>query len=97
MGLAAENLTSPPVLAFALGALAVVLRSDLRLPDPIHTWLATYLLLAIGTKGGHALQDVDLMTIMVPDLLEATEEIRGLCVHVVDSLHDVRGFLSERA
>ena len=38
--LAIENLTSPPVLAFVLGALAVALRSDLRLPDPIHTWLA---------------------------------------------------------
>ena len=46
--LAIENLTSPPVLAFVLGALAVALRSDLRLPDPIHTWLATYLLLEIG-------------------------------------------------
>ena len=29
--LALENLTSPPVLAFVLGALAVALRSDLRL------------------------------------------------------------------
>lgn len=57
--LAVENLTSPPVLAFALGGLAVLVRSDLRLPDPIHTWLATYLLLAIGLKGGHALADVD--------------------------------------
>jgi len=57
--LAVENLTSPPVLAFVLGALAVVLRSDLRLPDPIHTWLATYLLLAIGLKGGHALRAAD--------------------------------------
>jgi len=45
--LAIENLTSPPVVAFALGALAVVVRSDLRLPDPIHTGLATYLLLVL--------------------------------------------------
>ncbi|MFM8973114.1 MAG: sodium-dependent bicarbonate transport family permease, partial [Actinomycetota bacterium] len=57
--LAVENLTSPPVLAFVLGALAVFIRSDLRLPDPIHTWLATYLLLAIGLKGGHVLADAD--------------------------------------
>ncbi|MFO1536343.1 MAG: sodium-dependent bicarbonate transport family permease [Actinomycetota bacterium] len=57
--LAIENLTSPPVVAFALGALAVMVRSDLRLPDPIHTWLATYLLLAIGLKGGHALRSAD--------------------------------------
>lgn len=64
--LAIENLTSPPVLAFVLGALAVALRSDLRLPDPIHTWLATYLLLAIGLKGGHALRGVGLSEVVAP-------------------------------
>lgn len=64
--LAIENLTSPPVLAFVLGALAVALRSDLRLPDPIHTWLATYLLLAIGLKGGHALRGVEVGEIVAP-------------------------------
>lgn len=57
--LAIENLTSPPVLAFVLGVIAVTLKSDLRLPDPIHTWISTYLLLAIGLKGGHALRDAD--------------------------------------
>lgn len=66
--LAVENLTSPPVLAFVLGALAVILRSDLRLPDPIHTWLATYLLLAIGLKGGHALADADAGDLLGPAL-----------------------------
>lgn len=66
--LAIDNLTSPPVLAFVLGALAVALRSDLRLPDPIHTWLATYLLLAIGLKGGHALRGVEPGTILGPAL-----------------------------
>ena len=64
--LAIENLPSPPVLAFVLGALAVALRSDLRLPDPIHTWLATYLLLAIGLKGGHALRGVELGEVVAP-------------------------------
>ncbi|MFZ4517986.1 MAG: sodium-dependent bicarbonate transport family permease [Microthrixaceae bacterium] len=66
VGLAIENLTSPPVLAFVLGAVAVVVRSDLRLPDPIHTWLSTYLLLAIGLKGGHALKGVELGDIVLP-------------------------------
>lgn len=64
--LAIENLTSPPVLAFVLGAVAVLVRSDLRLPDPIHTWLSTYLLLAIGLKGGSALRDVDAGDIAAP-------------------------------
>ena len=67
--LAIENLTSPPVLAFVLGALAVILRSDLRLPDPIHTWISTYLLLAIGLKGGHSLKDSDLASLTKPALL----------------------------
>lgn len=67
--LAVENLTSPPVLAFVLGALAVVLRSDLRLPDPIHTWISTYLLLAIGLKGGHSIKDSDVASLVSPALL----------------------------
>jgi hypothetical protein len=34
-----------------------------------------------------------MMTIMVPDLLPATEDIRGLCVAVVTDLHGVRQLL----
>ena len=34
-----------------------------------------------------------MMTIMVPDLLEATEEIRALCTFVVPDLHAVRGLV----
>jgi HAD superfamily hydrolase (TIGR01509 family) len=35
----------------------------------------------------------DMMTIMVPDLLEATDEIRSLCTFVVHDLHAVRGLI----
>mgnify|MGYP000624943540 FL=1 len=69
LDLAVENLTSPPVLAFVLGALAVILRSDLRLPDPIHTWISTYLLLAIGLKGGQGLKESELTTLVTPAVL----------------------------
>ncbi len=69
LDLAIENLTSPPVLAFVLGVLAVILRSDLRLPDPIHTWISTYLLLAIGLKGGHSLKGTDISSLTKPALL----------------------------
>ena len=69
LDLAIENLTSPPVLAFVLGALAVILRSDLRLPDPIHTWISTYLLLAIGLKGGQGLKESELSTLVTPAVL----------------------------
>jgi hypothetical protein len=31
-----------------------------------------------------------MMTIMVPDLLEPTDEIRALCAFVLDDLHAVR-------
>jgi len=34
-----------------------------------------------------------MMTIMVPDLLEATDEIRGLCTFVVRDLHAVRSLV----
>ncbi|MDP1962463.1 MAG: HAD family hydrolase, partial [Reyranella sp.] len=34
-----------------------------------------------------------MMTIMVPDLLEATAEIRGLCTLVVRDLHAVRSLV----
>ncbi|WP_091743009.1 HAD family hydrolase [Phenylobacterium immobile] len=36
-----------------------------------------------------------MMTVMVPDLLDPTEEIRGLCVRVAADLHEVRGLLSD--
>jgi beta-phosphoglucomutase-like phosphatase (HAD superfamily) len=31
-----------------------------------------------------------MMTLMVPDLLEPTEETRGLCTLIVPNLHEVR-------
>ena len=34
-----------------------------------------------------------MMTIMVPDLLPATDELRALCLHVVPDLHDVHRVL----
>ena len=34
-----------------------------------------------------------MMTIMVPDLLDPTDEIRGLCTLIANDLHAVRGLL----
>jgi hypothetical protein len=50
-----DNLLSPPILFFALGAIAALVRSDLEVPQPIAKFLSLYLLLAIGLHGGHAL------------------------------------------
>lgn len=51
------NLASPPLLFFALGVLSVLVRTDLRLPEPVYSALATYVLMAIGFKGGVALAE----------------------------------------
>jgi uncharacterized protein len=64
--LAQTNLTTPAVLAFVLGVLAVKVRSDLKFPPAITTLLSTYLLLAIGLKGGWALANSGFSQLWVP-------------------------------
>lgn len=49
------NLLSPIVLAFALGVIAGVVRSELELPEPVLKLLSIYLLLSIGLSGGREL------------------------------------------
>lgn len=39
-----------------------------------------------GVRAAHA---AGMMTVMVPDLLEPTTEMRGLCVHIAEDLHEV--------
>jgi hypothetical protein len=46
------NLLSPLILAFALGLIAKLLRTDLALPKDLYTSLSIYLLFALGLKGG---------------------------------------------
>jgi beta-phosphoglucomutase-like phosphatase (HAD superfamily) len=41
-------------------------------------------------NGIRSASSAGMMTIMVPDLLEPTEEIRGLCTLVATDLHEVR-------
>jgi HAD superfamily hydrolase (TIGR01509 family) len=43
-----------------------------------------------GVRAAHA---AGMMTVMVPDLLDPTEEMREKCVHVAESLHRVRELL----
>jgi len=54
------NLSSPPLLFFFLGMLAVFVRSDLDIPGQIARFLSLYLLFAIGFKGGVALASTSL-------------------------------------
>ena len=44
-----------------------------------------------GVRAAHA---AGMMTVMVPDLLPATEEMRALCIHVAETLHEVSAALA---
>ncbi len=46
------NLLSPVVLTFVLGIVAVLVKSDLRVPEQVYSIISIYLLFAIGLKGG---------------------------------------------
>lgn len=46
------NLLSPIPLAFALGILARLIKSEFSLPRDIYAGLGIYLLFALGLKGG---------------------------------------------
>ncbi len=47
-------------------------------------------------NGVRAANAAGMMTIMVPDLLEATSEMRSLCVAVTETLHGVRDLIAQR-
>ena len=74
------NLGSPAVLAFALGLVATLLRSDLRFPEAVTSLLSTYLLFSIGLKGGIELRKASFGDIAAPTLVTL---IIGLLVPIV--------------
>ena len=71
-------------------------------PDP---YLNAAKLLGVDPRSCLALEDsyagvqsastAGMTTIMVPDLLQPTDEIRRLCAHVAANLHEVRGLISD--
>lgn len=67
-----HNLLSPPVLAFGLGIVATLARSDLRFPEELYSALSIYLLLAIGLKGGAELSHTPLGQLWGPGLATLT-------------------------
>lgn len=69
-------------------------------PDPYlvaaeRLGVAPHLCLALedSHNGVRAAAGAGMMTIMVPDMLEATDEMHDLCVRVARDLHEVRGLL----
>lgn len=55
--LLSANLLSPPILFFAMGMVATLVRSDLKISEPIGQLFNLYLLWAIGFKGGIGLRE----------------------------------------
>jgi uncharacterized protein len=55
-----ENLVSPITLAFLLGVIATLIKSDLEIPEPVIRIFAIFLLLSIGLQGGRELATADL-------------------------------------
>ncbi|WP_370689976.1 HAD family hydrolase [Phenylobacterium sp.] len=69
-------------------------------PDPYLTaasrlGVAPHLCLALedSHNGVRAASSAGMMTIMVPDLLDPTEEMHALCVRIARDLHEVQGLL----
>eukprot|EP00274_Cyanoptyche_gloeocystis_P001200 CAMPEP_0196667542 /NCGR_PEP_ID=MMETSP1086-20130531/65140_1 /TAXON_ID=77921 /ORGANISM="Cyanoptyche gloeocystis , Strain SAG4.97" /LENGTH=449 /DNA_ID=CAMNT_0042004881 /DNA_START=81 /DNA_END=1430 /DNA_ORIENTATION=+ len=60
------NLKSPVVLAFALGAIAAFVKSDLKFPAGYQTSISIYLLLALGLKGGVAISKANFSELLLP-------------------------------
>lgn len=54
-----QNLLSPAILFFVLGAIAGLIKSDLDVPDQISRYLAIYLMMSIGFKGGVAIAETE--------------------------------------
>ncbi len=52
-----DSLLTAPVIAFVVALVASLARFEVRLPESLYPILSTYLLLAIGMKGGRALAE----------------------------------------
>jgi len=61
-----QSLLSPMVLAFLLGIIASLIKSDLKFPPSLYSALTIYLLFAIGLKGGAKLVGLSIADIWLP-------------------------------
>ncbi len=59
----------PVVLFFLMGAIAGLVRSDLKIPGSIYEALSIFLLLAIGLQGGVKLAEYPLAELIVPGIV----------------------------
>jgi uncharacterized protein len=61
-----DNLLSAPVIAFVVAVVATLARFEVRLPEALYPILSSYLLLAIGLKGGRSLAASDPNELILP-------------------------------
>ncbi len=66
-----QNILNPPILFFFLGMLAVFLKSELSIPQPLPKFFSLYLLIAIGLHGGYELSKSGLDLYVLKALLLA--------------------------
>lgn len=64
------NLLSPVVLFFLMGIVAVIVNSDLKVPEAFYTGYTMIILFTIGIKGGTELKNVSFFT-MLPAVIAA--------------------------
>lgn len=72
-----DNLTSPALLFFLLGIIAVQLKSDLEIPAQSSKFISLYLLFSIGFKGGQELSHSALSIQIIWGILF------GVCIAIV--------------
>lgn len=71
LSLLLTNILNPPVLFFFLGMMAVFVKSDLEIPQPLPKFFSLYLLRANGCKGGSELDTSGLNSEIILTLLIA--------------------------
>ncbi|HSV88189.1 MAG TPA: sodium-dependent bicarbonate transport family permease [Bacteroidales bacterium] len=60
------QMVSPPILFFALGVFAALLKSDLKIPDAAGTILSVIILASIGLRAGVAVHAVGISNVILP-------------------------------
>jgi uncharacterized protein len=68
LGILQRNLFSPLTLAFMLGMIATLVKSDIEFPEPAYKLIALYLMFAIGLNGGVELSTTSLSSFALPAL-----------------------------
>ncbi|WP_029551829.1 sodium-dependent bicarbonate transport family permease [Thermocrinis jamiesonii] len=66
-----QNILNPPILFFFLGMLAVFVKSDLDIPQPLPKFFSLFLLISIGLQGGYKIAQSSLSLYVLLVLLSA--------------------------